>query len=58
MAKTFQKTYQVTVTFVCNDGDADINTNKMSEGIKKGIGEACRRSMGVTNCYPGTVTET
>ena len=57
MAKNFQKTYQVVVTFACNDDDTDINSTKMREGIKKGIDEACRRSMGVTNCYPGTVTE-
>lgn len=55
--KNFQKTYSVTVNFVCNDGD-DINTTKMRQKIQQGIDEVCRRSMGVTNCYPEIVTET
>ena len=61
MATSFQKTYQVTVTFTRDDGDdladTDLNSVAMRTDIKKMIAEVSTRGMGLYNAQPGTVTE-
>lgn len=64
MATSFNKTYSVTVTFTKDDyhnpdlTDADIQAVQLRNQIKKAIDAAARRSEGVYNTQPGTVTET
>jgi hypothetical protein len=61
MATSFQKTYQVTVTFTRDDGgdiaDTDLNSVAMRTDIKKIIAEVTTRGMGLYNAQPGTITE-
>jgi len=58
---SFQKTYQVTVTFSKEGTDAiadtDIQSVELREEIQKGIEKVCLKSKGIYNSYPGTVTE-
>jgi len=61
MATSFEKTYSVTVTFSKSDVSAitaaDINSERLREEIAKGISQVSRRTMGIYNTHPGTVTE-
>ena len=57
---SFQKTYQVTVTFTNKTGsiaDTDIQSVELRDEIQKGIEKACLRTKGTYNSYPGSVTE-
>ena len=63
MATSFTKTYSVTVTFTKNDyhspdlTESDIQATELRDEIKAGIEKACRRTKGVYNAQPGTVSE-
>jgi hypothetical protein len=63
MATSFTKTYQVTVTFTKDStspdlADTDIQAVELRAEIKKRIEEVSRRSKGVYQTQPGTVSET
>ena len=63
MAESFQKTYQVTVTFTKDDGhnrnltEDDIQAVELRTEIQAAIDKVCRRTKGVYNSQPGTVSE-
>ena len=62
MATSFQKTYQLTVTFQSDIGtditDADLHSVQLRNEITKAIEEVSRRSVGVLSAQPGIVQET
>lgn len=63
MATEFQKTYSITVTFTKDDyhnpdlTDEDIQAVELRNEIIKAIEHVCRRTKGVYNTQPGSVTE-
>ena len=64
MATSFTKIYSVTVTFTKDDyhspdlTENDIQAEGLRTEIIKEIGQICKRSKGVYQSQPGTVTET
>lgn len=59
---TFSKTYSVTVTFSKKDENTidadDVQAAELRSEIQAGIERACRRTKGIYQSQPGTVTET
>lgn len=61
MATSFSKTYSVDVTFKRADGgaiaDSDIQSVQLRNEIKKAVDSVCRRTKGIFNTQPGSVSE-